>query len=124
MARAQTYAYGKKYKSCPCCIRKENPYRYFAYCTSEKNPKYHGIPVEIKDQNKGALCIGRKLNGMSYTSCPYYIRGGSKSSPAKEQSSPQARRSGGRDHSSVDMTLLLKLAAAAIILLFIAKMIL
>lgn len=126
MARARSYAYGKKYKGCPCCITKENAQRYFAYCTSEKNPKYHGVPVEIKDTDKGAICIGRKLDGKSYTACPYYIRGGgSKGAKAEKPQGSQgtARRKRNEEDMAVGMKLV-KILVAVGILLFVLKMIL
>lgn len=78
--RKRTYAYGKNYRPCPWSQNKVvyyngNADHYIAYCTSNKNPSVIGNhAVKVKDDYLAAKCIGRCLDGESYTACPYYSR--------------------------------------------------
>ena len=86
----------EKLKSCPYCDRRENKTRFFAYCFSPKNPQYDGkYSVNMTKTDVGPLCIGRQVNGKKYTSCPYYVRGGSQA--AKKNYSNVQKKSKERD---------------------------
>lgn len=60
-------------RPCKYCQREYRGGRYYAYCCSNKYPGADGVtPQFVKDDNKGAICIGRRIGGKKYTECKYY----------------------------------------------------
>lgn len=97
-ARKRTYAYGKNYRPCPWSQNKIMSYNgkpeyYIPYCTSDKNPSVIGNhAVKVTNDEMGARCIGRCIDGKTYTSCPYYKRMTSSERSVKKKSDERSAR--------------------------------